>query len=127
MKDSRSSAVLRWFFAGLALMYAMVTLAVATGAMPPTEPNPFLDGFHRLFVPLAQLLPGAGLWPSVMDMRGMLGGGFSIPFAGVLILGAAGSGALYLAGSIRAQVRKDAATAHDEAVRERKRQELRRT
>lgn len=77
-------------------------------------------------MPLAQALPGAGLWPRVMDMNGKIGGAFPTPMAGLLILVLSSLGAMSLAKGIRDQLCKDAATARDEAIREQVRKGTRR-
>lgn len=126
MKEPRPLAVWQWGLIGIALMYGGLTLAAATIATPPTTPDALSSGIQRLAMPLAQALPGAGLWPRVMDMNGKIGGTFPTPMAGVFILVLASLGAMRLAKGIRDQLRKDAATAHDEAIREQVRQGTRR-
>lgn len=128
MKDSRSSAVWPLRLIGLTLIYAMLTLAVATAATRPADPSALFFNLHRPFSALAQAVPGTGLWPLVMDMHGMLGGGvFSTPMAGILMLALAGFGALGIARSIRNQQREDGRIARDEAIREQVRKSQRKS
>lgn len=97
MKEPRLSSIVRWLAVGIGLLYITLTLAAAAMATPPMKPGFLLPNLHRAAAPLAQALPGAGLWPRVMDMHGTIGGEFPTPLAGVLLLGMAGLGALSLA------------------------------
>jgi hypothetical protein len=124
MKDPRKSAALRWLAIGLVLLYVMFTLGVATVATPQASPGLF-PNFYRAFEPLTQALPGAGLWPHLIDMRGLLGGVFSTPMAGVLVLGVLGFAALARFARLRKQLREEARIFAEETIRERARKGLR--
>jgi len=73
----------------------------------------------RRGLPLVEALPGAGLWPQLMNLNSKLGGAVPISLALMAVLLLIGAGAFAQAKRIASQISQDAATARDEAIRER--------
>ncbi|WP_413705546.1 hypothetical protein [Ralstonia sp. Ralssp110] len=116
LQNRTKSIAFLYLFAAL-LLYAAVTLAVAALAVPAGDKD-FLH-MDRTFGPLASNVPGAAIWPAIMDLHGKLGGVFPTPLAVLACLILLSMTALSRAKSISRQMRKDAATARDEAIRQR--------
>jgi hypothetical protein len=123
MKDQRALTVWSWRLMGLPPLYAALTLAAATLAAPPDNPDDPLGDMHQAFLPLAEALPGADVWPQLMNLNGKLVGAVPVSLAVVAVLLLFGAGALTQARRIAAQIRQDAAVARDEAIRERVRRQ----
>ncbi|CAJ0807459.1 hypothetical protein LMG19083_04566 [Ralstonia psammae] len=117
MLQSRTKSIAFLYLFAALLLYAAVTLAVAALAAPAGDKD-FLH-MNRTFAPLAGNVPGAEIWPSVMDLHGKLGGVFPTPLAILACLILLSMAALSRVKSIRRQMREDAATARDEAIRQR--------
>ena len=105
-----------YLFAAL-LLYVAITLAVATLAVPSGRSD-FLH-LDRAFGQLAGNLPGAQVWPAIVDLHGKLGGAIPTPLAILTCLVLLSGAAVSWAKNIREQKRRDAATARDEAIRQR--------
>ncbi len=104
-----------WQLLGYVVMYVGFTLLAAMLATPPD--NPSTPSFVYRLGGLAGQLPGAGVWPELMDMNGKIAGNFPVPFVGGAILVLLGAGAIQVGRNIRAQRKHDAAIARDEAIR----------
>lgn len=123
MKEHSPLTVWSWRLIGVPPLYAALTLAAATLAAPPENPSDPFSQLHRTFTPLAEALPGASLWPQLMDLNSKLGGAVPTSIALMAVLMLIGAGAFAQAKRINTQISRDAAIARDEAIRERVRRD----
>ena len=116
----KTGSITPWLLLGCGLDYAAVTLAVAMLATPAAPQDTLGAALQQRtgVANLADVIPGASVWPQLMDMQGKLAGTFPTPLAGVMLLGLGSVLALSRVGSIRARRAKDAEIDHDEERRE---------
>lgn len=119
MKEHSALTVWAWRLLGVPPLYAALTLAAAPLAAPPEPPGAPFGAMHRGFVPAAEALPGAGVWPQLMNLNSKFVGAVPGSLAVMAVLLLLGAGAFTQARRIAAQIRQDAAIARDEAIRER--------
>lgn len=121
MREPTTAGMVLWASVGAVLLYGALSVGVASIVATPDPSVPGATGIAARLAPLYAALPGADLWPRWIDLRGRLGGQFPTALACLLGLGLVGLGAWARARSIYGQLRRDAATAHDEAIRLRER------
>ncbi len=124
MSEPSSSSVWRWRLLGIAPLYAGLTLAAATLASPSGDPRDPFGSLHRLFTPVAEVLPGAGVWPQYFELTSRIGGALPLSLVMIAVLMLIGVGAFARARSIATQLRNEAAIARDELIRERVRRQV---
>lgn len=115
MNEPTKRSAWGWQLLGCVLMYIGFTLFAAMLAAPPENPStpPIV---YRLGG-LVGRLPGADIWPQLLDINGTMAGNVPVPFVGGAIFVLLGAGAMKMGSRINAQRKREAAVARDEAIR----------
>ena len=116
-----------WWLGAAVPIYMVLTLFVATLAQPPASSDPF-GRLHLLFVPVANILPGTGVWDGVFGLAqapaDATNGGFRMQLIVAAVLVGVAVCCAKVAQRNRARNDSDARTVREEQLRERTRREM---
>lgn len=123
----KTGSITPWLVLGCGFGYATLTLFAAYLAVPAAPHDAAGAAFQKLsrIAEFAGAIPGAGIWPHLIDVQGKLAGSFPTPLVGGMACFLGCMFALKRVSDIKAARAHDAAIDYEEERREQVRQRMR--